>query len=117
MRWKELAVERQARALEQQSRQLLIGMAIAAGVLLLTTLLYFVLNGSAMTWLIGFIETGIETIVGLKHLQHTIFSWVRAVPAPIQLAIWIPIATTFGFLGLTWVVALWRIPTQGVQVS
>lgn len=116
-RWKELAIERQARALEQQSRRLLFGMAVAVGILMMMAALYFVLKGSPMNWLIEMMETGVETFVGLRHLQHTILSWMRTVPVPIQLAIWIPITTIFSFLGLTWVVALWRIPTQGVQAS
>jgi hypothetical protein len=116
-RWKELAVERQAKALEEQSRRFLYGIAISAGVLLASFLLYTIFNGSPMSWLTGFMRTSVETIVGLKLLQHTITTWMRIVPLSIQLAIWIPIATIFGFLGLTWVIALWRIPTQGVQTS
>lgn len=116
-RWKELAIQRQVRALELQSRRLLFGMLVTAGVLLVITGIYMVFNGSPLSWFIGLVETGVAAIVNLKHLQHTIFSWMRTVPMTIQLAIWIPITTIFGFLGMTWVIALWRIPTRGVQVS
>jgi hypothetical protein len=116
-RWKDLAIERQARALEQQSRRLLYGMAAAAALLLVLVVINLVFNGSPMSWFIGLMETCVETIVGLKVLQNAIFAWIRTVPLTIQLAIWIPITTIFGFLGMTWVIALWRIPTQGVQVS
>lgn len=116
-RWKELALERQARALEQQSRRLLTALIIAAGFLLILVGLNLVFNGSPLRWFIGLMEICVETIVGLKVLQNAIFAWIRTVPVTIQLAIWIPITTLFGFLGMTWVIALWRIPTRGVQVS
>jgi hypothetical protein len=116
-RWKEQLVERQARALERQSRRLFYGMAIAAGLLLVMVVLYLVFNGSPMSWFIGLMEVSVDTIINLRILQHTITTWMRTVPWTIQLAIWIPITTVFGFLGLTWVIALWRIPTRGVQIS
>ncbi len=116
-RWKELAVERQARALEQQSRRFLFGIIISAGILIVIATFYAVFSGSPLAWLIGLMETGVETIVDLRLVQHTIATWIRIVPLPIQLVIWVPAATIFGFLGMTWVIALWRIPTQGVQAS
>lgn len=115
-RWKALAVERQARALEQQSRRFLYGIVILTITLLVMVLLYAVLKGSPMGWLVGFMQTGVEAVVNLRQIQHTINTWMQIVPLPIQIAIWVPIATAFCLLGLTWVITLWRIPTQGVQV-
>lgn len=115
-RWKAQAADRQAKALEQQSRRFLYGIAILTVTLLVIVLLYAIVKDSPMSWLVGFMQFGVEAIINLRQIQHTVNTWMQIVPIPIQIAIWVPIATAFCLLGLTWVITLWRIPTQGVQV-
>lgn len=105
------------RKLQQQlqTRRTLLALSAGAAVVILIMTAYVLLNTSAADILATLLGSGMTLLTTLYALRGIVITWMNIIPAPLALAVWIPLSIGFVILVAGWAFTLWRVTTQGVE--
>lgn len=113
-RFKHNLVERKFRQ-QMQARRTLLGLSAGASLLVLIMAAYILLNTSAADILTTLLGSGMALLTTLYALRGIVMTWINIIPAPLALAVWIPLSIGFVILVAGWAFTLWRVTIQGVE--
>lgn len=98
-----------------QTRRTLLGLSTGVALLILIMAGYILLNTSAADILTTLLGSGMAVLTTLHALRGIVMTWINIIPAPLALAVWIPLSIGFVILVAGWAFTLWRVTTQGVE--
>jgi hypothetical protein len=119
-RWQETLqrrIEEQRMKQVLQVRRFFLFLGTASLTSLILLIVFAVLGGSMLNQLASTLNRINAAAEWVGNLQGYFFSLLHFTSPAVPLIIWVSITTVFSILALIWVVSLWRITFQGVNVK
>ncbi|HEY9078004.1 MAG TPA: hypothetical protein VIO61_15825 [Anaerolineaceae bacterium] len=107
--------ERRARLQYRQIFLVFLGGSAAALTVFAITMVLTGISTTPTNLIVGFTRAVVQASQWVNLAQTFANTWLKVVPLPINIAIWVALTGTFCLLCLAWAAAIWRIFTKGVQ--